>query len=269
MKKYSKGEVPFYKSPLISTVHGFSTKEGGVSVGEFSTLNLILPRGDTVEAVTENYRRFHQAVGYTGDLFARNSQVHGKSVRIVGKETACDGKTLVLGEGFPSGDALVTGEEGIALWVYCADCVPLLFHDPVASVVGAVHAGWRGTAQGIAFETIQTMVEEFSCTASDIRVAIGPSIGACCFSCHRDVVEAMEETLGERVAPYIQEDMDTGKFAVNLQGINSLWLRQGGVEQIDEMALCTACHGEEFWSHRVLGETRGSLGAMIALGGGE
>lgn len=266
MIKHWKGEVPFYQSALISTVHGFSTKEGGVSVGEFSSLNLILPRGDTVGAVTENYGRFHDAIGYTGGLFARNSQVHGNTIRVVRKDTACSLDTLVRGEGFPSGDGLVTGEEGIALWVYSADCVPILFHDPVASVVGAVHSGWRGTAEGIASEMIQTMVREFSSVPSDIQVALGPAIGPCCFSCHRDVVDAMEDALGEKVAPYIQEEGE--KYAVNLHGINGLWLRGCGVEQIDMIAPCTACHGKEFWSHRVLGDGRGSMGAMIALGGG-
>lgn len=268
MKEQWSGDLLYYQSPLLNTIHGFSTKLGGVSQGVFASMNLIAPRGDSLQAVEENYRRFHQAVGLSQEQswrFARNAQVHGKGVRRISREDTVELSSLVAGEGFPPGDALVTNETEVALWVYSADCVPILLHDPVKSVIAAVHSGWRGTAEGVVFATVETMVEHYACSPKDITVAIGPSIGACCFSCHKDVVDAMEQT-GLPLSSSVQPEGE-GKYAVDLKKINGLWLQKAGVEQVDLDSPCTACDREQFWSHRLLGEPRGSMGAMIALGG--
>lgn len=249
--------------------HGFTTKLGGVSTGDLASLNLISSRGDDPALVAENYRRFHQAVGCTASVFARNQQVHGNKVVVVPRFGGCTLEELTQPERtFQEGDALMTNRPGIALWVYNADCVPLLFYDPVRKVIGAAHAGWRGTAGGIAEKTIQAMGAHYGCQPKHILVALGPAIGACCFSCHSDVGDAMIQALGDGATPFIKEgEMEEGerKFWVDLHGINRLWLRRAGVKYITENAPCTSCQGEEFWSHRVLGDKRGSLGGMIAL----
>ena len=149
----------------------------------------------------------------------------------------------------------------MALVIFTADCTPILFHDPVTGAVGAAHAGWKGTALGIAAKTVEAMVREFGCDPKNIRAAIGPNISACCFETDRDVPDAMIAALGEDAKPFIRPKGN--KYYVNLKEINALWLRRSGVTEIEISDACTACQCDRFWSHRVTRGQRGSQGAII------
>ena len=153
----------------------------------------------------------------------------------------------------------------MGLVVFTADCTPILLHDPVTGAVGAAHAGWRGTAADIAGKTVQAMVLEFGCDPKNIRAAIGPNIGGCCFQTDADVPQAMYEVLGEAAKPWIRRDGE--KYYVNLKEINALLLRRAGVEQVEISTECTACAPQRFWSHRVTRGIRGSQGAVILCQG--
>ena len=148
-----------------------------------------------------------------------------------------------------------------ALAVFTADCTPILLHDPVTGAVGAVHAGWRGTAQNIAGKTVTAMCREFGCRPENIHAAIGPNIGACCFQTDGEVPHAMVATFGEAVEAYIRHVGE--KFYVDLKQINALALQNAGVTQIEISRECTMCAPNRFWSHRVHGPQRGSQGAII------
>ncbi len=266
MKRNTADGVVWYEGECFSSgiVHGFSTKLGGVSTGAQASLNLISAYGGDVSAVRENYRRFHQAVGFSGHLLERGSQVHGDTLRLVTSGREMD--SFLLGE-HEAGDGLMTQEKGLALWVYSADCTPILYYDPRQEAIAAVHAGWRGTALGISEKTIWEMKKAFGSKPEDIQVSLGPGIGACCFLCHEDVPQAMKHAFGTEIEVFLQPSTEEGKVAVDLQGIHRFLLARAGVTQIDYgTTLCTACGKEEFWSHRVLGKERGSMGGMIALG---
>jgi len=153
----------------------------------------------------------------------------------------------------------------VVLTVFSADCTPILFYDPVAGAVGACHAGWRGTAAGIAARVVEQMRSEFGSEPKNIRAAIGPCISQCCFETREDVPNAMLKTLGEEARSFILPKGE--KFLVDLKGLNALWLRRAGVEQISVAEECTACEPDRFWSHRRVGDRRGSLAALITLGG--
>lgn len=247
--------------------HGFSTRLGGLSTGDQDSLNLIASKGDQPEAVAENYRRFHQALGIQTQVFVRNSQIHSDIIRPVTREDGYDLDQLVQGVGgFPQGDGLMTQEEGLALWVYSGDCVPLLFYDPVQKAVAAVHGGWRGTAQDIAGKTVEALGRAYGSRPEDLLVAIGPAIGPCCFSCHQDVTQALEGTYGQEISPFIRpQEGPEEKYGVDLVGIHRHALARRGVRHIATGAPCTGCHPQEFWSHRIMGDRRGSMGAVIAL----
>lgn len=267
MEQKKAKNLIYYQSNDLDTIHGFSTKEGGCSLGKFTSLNLVSARGDSPRAVVENYRRFHQAIGYTGAKVARNNQVHGDTVRQIQKKDAMDYQLFAQAHRtFPSGDALITQEKNIALWVYSADCPTLLYHDPVTQAIAAVHSGWRGTALGIAQKTVEAMTSAFGTKPENLQVALGPAIGSCCFSCHEDVPKAMTEALGEEARPFLLPE-EEGKFAVDLWGLNRLWLKKAGVTPPEAPLPCTACTPDLFWSHRVLGEARGTQGAMIVMVG--
>ena len=247
----------------ISAPHGFTTRLGGVSQGYLSSLNLGMHRGDSPKNVAENYRRLAAAIGFSPEKLVLANQTHSDVVRVV-TEDDCLGS--LSHRDYPECDGLVTNTPGIALMVFSADCTPILLHDPVTGAVGAVHAGWRGTASGIVKKAVAAMVSAFGCKPENISAAIGPNIGPCCFETDADVPEAMVSALGEDAKPYIQARGD--KFHVDLKQMNALWLRRSGVSNIEISKRCTACSPELFWSHRVTKGERGSQGAVILCKGG-
>ena len=259
-----KDDLQYLTSPLLEAVpHCFSTRFGGVSEGYLGSLNLGTHRGDRPENVRENYRILGEAVGFKPENTVFTKQIHSDIVERVG--LAHRGRGL-LWEATEGCDGLVTNEPGVVLTVFSADCTPILFYDPVAGAVGACHAGWRGTAAGIAARVVERMRLEFSSEPKHIRAAIGPCISQCCFETREDVPNAMLRSLGENARSCILPKGE--KFLVDLKGLNALWLRRAGVEQISVAAECTACEPDRFWSHRCVGDRRGSLAALITLGGG-
>ena len=155
---------------------------------------------------------------------------------------------------------------GVALTIYSADCIPILFYDPVRRAVAAVHAGWRGTAAGIASAAVERMRDVYGCDPADILAAVGPGIGPDCFETHEDVPNAMTAALSTAVLQHIKIK-ENGKFAVDLKGINAMRLEQAGLDpaHIAVSDICTACRSDLFWSHRKLGTNRGSMAAAIQL----
>ena len=218
-----------------SLAHGFSTRLGGVSRGVFAALNLGLHRGDSTENVQENYRRFSAVLGVAPQRCVLARQVHRDDVKVV---TAQD-----------------------------ADCSPTLYFDPVTRCIGAAHAGWRGTALGIAAKTIAAMERLYGAKAEHIRAAIGPGISRCCFETDADVPAAMRAALGAEVEPYLQRSAQDGKWHVDLKAINRHWMLRAGLapEHIAVSGACTACCTDLYWSHRRMGDVRGSQAAMICL----
>lgn len=261
-----KNEVVFRTADGLNAaggaVHAFSTRIGGISRGIWASMNLGVTRGDDRLAVEENYRRFRAAMGGTEGPLVKTNQIHQATVRTV---TAAD-----LGRGLherePDADGLVTNLPGVTLAVYSADCIPVLLYDPVKRVIAAVHAGWRGTALKIAAGAVEKMIREFGSNPAYIRGAIGPGIGPCCFETHEDVPRAMLAAYGPGAQEYITP-LPGGKFRVDLKELNALALREAGVpeEQIERDSDCTACHPEKYWSHRRVGQDRGSMAALIEL----
>ena len=136
----------------------------------------------------------------------------------------------------------------------------------MTGAVGAVHAGWRGTALSIAGKAGQAMVETYGCDPKNIRAASGPNIGYCCFQTDADVPQAMLASYGDAAKAFIRPAGD--KFYVNLKEINALSLKNAGVEHIEISESCTVCESHRFWSHRVTRGLRGSQGAIIVCKGG-
>lgn len=241
--------------------HGFSTRRGGVSAAPWDTLNLGVGRGDDMERVRENYRRFCAAVGTDPMRCVLSKQVHEDNVRLV---TADDcGKGLWRDRDYTSVDAMICNTPGIPLTVFSADCNVVLLYDPVRRAIGAAHAGWKGTALGIVKKTVEQMTAAFGTDPANLRAAIGPAIGPCCFETDDDVPEALRAALGADVEPYMT--WNGTKWHIDLKAINALWLHRMGVERIDICSHCTACRPDLYWSHRKVGQARGSQIAMISL----
>lgn len=261
--KINRQGVTFLRAEGLDAIHGFSTRLGGVSPAPFDTMNLGLSQGDAPENVRENYRRFCAAVGADVTRLVCSHQVHGEEIRCV---TAADaGKGLDRERDYRV-DGLITDVPGLPLAIHTADCIPVLFYDPVCRAVGACHAGWRGTALGIAAKTVEQMTQTYGTHPADLRCAIGAGISRCCFETRSDVPEAMTAALGSAAQPYI-DDYGDGSFRVDLKGINRLWLTLAGVmpEHIAVSNACTACGLDTFFSHRRTGNARGAMAALIQL----
>ena len=249
-------------SPNIETTHAFTTRIGGVSQGIYASLNLGLNLTDDLARVKENYKLVCGALGIAEDDVVYSSQIHGATVRVV---TRGDRGGLYEGAA-PETDALITRDNGVALIVFVCDCVPILLHDPVRSVIGAVHAGWRGTAADIAGVTVRRMSDEFGCFPADIRAAIGPSISGCCYETDRDVADAMQTLPLEKADTFISAKGE--KYMVDLKEANRLLLSMAGIRDIMVSDECTSCSSEKYWSHRRTRGNRGSQAAIIAITAG-
>lgn len=258
-----KDTIEYLQAQGICVPHCFTTRLGGVSTGHLASLNIGIHRGDDPENVAENYRILEALLGIRTEDFVVTRQTHSDIVRMVNR--ADRGNALIDGAS-PECDGLITNEPGVALVVFTADCTPILLHDPVTGAVGAVHAGWRGTAAGIAARAVEAMMENYGCGPEDIRAAIGPNIGQCCFETDEDVPQAMVAALGTDAQASIRKA--GSKYYVNLKELNALWLRRMGVAHIEISSDCTACQPQRFWSHRVTGGQRGSQGAVIVCKGG-
>lgn len=244
--------------------HAFSTRLGGVSTGEFASMNLNFNRGDPDETVLENYRRFCQAAGFDFASLTASAQDHHTEIRRVTSENA--GVGIVKPRDRKSVDGLITNDPGVTLVTYYADCVPLYFVDPVHHAIGLAHAGWRGTVARMGAKMVQAMQEHFQTDPATLVAAVGPSIGSCCYEVDDPVAEQVRALADvhpeECLAP-----VGPGKFMLDLWNLNRNILCCAGVpdSQIVLGKVCTKCHADLLFSHRVMGAQRGGLAAFMNI----
>lgn len=246
-------------------VHGISTRFGGVSLGEYASLNLALHNGDEKDLVIENRRRFCQAHGVELRDVCTCEQVHGsKIIRVDEKDRGAG--AFSFDTAIKETDALITNQKNIPLLLFFADCTPVLFFDPVHRAIGAAHAGWKGTVAKIARKTLQRMTDEFGTRAEDCLITIGPSIGGCCYEVDAAVMERFAEAFPEDTSKIITA-LPENKWKIDLWQANYLQLRTAGVpaEKIEMAEACTQCNHEVFFSYRADQGKTGRIAAMISL----
>ncbi len=258
IKTVKREALEYLQAENIAAVHCFTTRFGGVSTGNLASLNLGTHRGDDPENVLKNYRILGKALGFDPDKLVLSKQKHTDTVLPV--DSAHWGAGLFAPE-LPTCDALITNTPGTALAVFTADCTPILLYDPVTGAVGAVHAGWRGTANGIVAKTVEAMKNTYGCRPERICAAIGPNIGFCCFETDEDVPNAMRKVFGKEAEAHIRKAGE--KYYANLKALNALHLQRAGVQSIDISTDCTVCQSHRFWSYRKVGDSRGAQAAII------
>lgn len=249
--------LPEWKSLGAET--GFSARVGGVSGGAYSSLNLGLHVGDSPSAVLDNRRRWLGQFGVDWQDVTIGEQVHGHSVHWV--ETSDGGRGVKeLETAVPEMDGLLT-QSGLGLMAFFADCVPIFFCHPGLGAVGIAHAGWKGTVGKIALRMLERLAERGG-RPEEAWVALGPSIGACCY----EVDEALAERFryGFRETPFLIPTRP-GHYHLELWQANHSLLCAAGVpeRQISVAGLCTACHPERFFSHRRDGVPTGRMAGWI------
>lgn len=241
--------------------HCFSTKVGGVSEDEFSTLNLGFKRGDKKENVEANYKLLCDAVGFNYNNIVLGSQTHLTNVYKVEKKDKGNGITKE--NTLKDIDGLITNEKGLVLTTFYADCVPLYFLDTQSKVIGISHAGWQGTLNNMAKSSIESLVTHYNCDPKNILVGIGPSICKTCFEVGMDVANDFIKN------GYLNcmEKTSNDKYSIDLWKINKNQLKAEGVlpENIEVSNMCTKEMSDFFYSHRISGTKRGTMAAFIEL----
>lgn len=245
----------------LSVRHGCSTRVGGVSQAPWNSLNTGFTVHDDPADVWENRRRFAACLGLE-NLTWLLSMSHGRDVVRVDTAPPLPVDRRQPPRPLYAADACVTDRPGVPLSLTVADCVPVFFHDPVRRCIGLAHAGWRGTVAGIVEATVRTMVEEYGCRPSDLRVGIGPSIGPDAFEVGPEVLAAFETEFPERPEVIVSRSGE-GKGRVDLWQANAEMARRAGVLEahIEVSGWCTASCPELFFSHR---RDQGQSGRLLA-----
>jgi polyphenol oxidase len=248
-------QIRLHRSPVIPDgfLHGFPERTGGVSQGLRSSLNLGARWGDDRANVETNRRLLAEHAGYDPAQLQATRHVHGTAVWKVGEPLAPDAEF----------DGLVCDLPGPVLGAFAADCIPLLFAEPEARACGAAHAGWRGTVAGVAANVVRRMAEA-GARPERLRVALGPSIGPCCFEVGPEVVAEFRAALGELPGLVVAGPR---KDHLDLRVATRALLERAGVrpEHIDDRPPCTRCEGDRFFSYRRDGREGGVHMAFIAI----
>jgi polyphenol oxidase len=228
--------------PDASICHGFIGRSGGVSTGAFTSMNLSYWVGDDDRAVDTNWERLRREVPDL-KLVARLNQVHGNVVHAATRDTAALR---------PPGDGLVTAEPGVMLGIFSADCVPILMVDSKHKIAGALHAGWRGVIGDIADAGVRAMVQ-LGAHSSDIRAAMGPSIGSCCFEVDADLADRFRREIDG--AKNHTRAGRPGKAVINLRAVVRDQLERAGLApaNVANVGPCTRSAPDRFFSRRAAG----------------
>jgi YfiH family protein len=244
-------------------INGFSTRDGGISPMPRRALNLAGFNEDSVENILENRRRFLKLFPGEWSL-AGCWQVHGVDIRLVKEASQAQTRPYATGDDDRC-DALVTSLPHTLLGVKTADCVPILIGDARTGACAAVHAGWRGTVASIVTHTLERMIQEYGTRPAEVRVAIGPAAGACCYEVGSEVIDAFKTYFPGCV------DLFTvtreGHARVDLFKANRDQLTKLGVarDRIHSSTLCTMCRTDLFFSYRREKSVHGKVGRLMAV----
>ncbi len=245
------------------TLHFISTRNGGISKPPFDTLNLSFNVSDDPKNVIQNRELLAEALGIDIESITTAKQVHNNKVAVVARHMRGKGAKN-QGSALENIDAMVTNVPDVLLMIQVADCIPLLFYDPVKKVVGAAHAGWRGTVLRIAKNTVNSMVKRYRSDPVNIYVGIGPSIGPCCYEVGHEVVHEVSRNLNDA------KDLikfKNGSSYFDLWEANKWQLIESGIPQsnIEIAGICTRCSSDTFFSSRADKGVTGRFAAGIML----
>lgn len=235
----ASNKIEFFTGTL-STSHGFFTRNGGVTEGHLASLNCGSKHtSDTIENIQENQKRAMEALGSTFEKLTLLKQIHSNIVHVV--------EDIILPRNL-EGDALVTNNPDMVIGILTADCVPVLFHDAKANVIGAAHAGWKGALYGVVENTLEAM-EKLGASRSNIHTAIG----AC-------IRQPSYEVGAEYVERFLAEDSRSNAFFApstnplhsmfDLPGYVKMRLSKAGVEKISDIEKDTCSNPDKFFSCR-------------------
>jgi YfiH family protein len=251
--------IPYYGFEALADheqiVNAIFTRLGGVSRPPFAELNVGHLVGDELAAVETNHRLIYQTLGLSNEEVVTAHQVHGNGTAMVGPDHG--GKVV------PSTDGLITNTPGMNLMLRFADCLPIFLYDPERQAIGLGHAGWRGTAAKLAQRIATLMIEDLGSDPRKMIAGLGPAIGPCCYQIGTEVAELLKASLEDWEGAL--HHLEGNTFHLNLWEANRQQLMKVGIREIEVTQICTACHPDEFFSHRAEKGQTGRFAAVIGI----
>ena len=246
----------YFQFDTLQTRHAIFSRHGGVSPEPWNSLNVGGTVGDDLARVRKNRYLSFEVLGCAPESIFDVWQVHSADV-------VCANTPRPDGESLRQADIILTDKREVTLFMRFADCVPILLHDPRNGIVGVAHAGWMGTLRDVATATIDAMCKQYGSNPADIIAGIGPSIGPDHYEIGADVILQVMQKFGDESEGLLKSN--NGKIHFDLWKTNQLLLERAGVGKIEVSGLCTACHTDDWFSHRAEKGRTGRFGALISL----
>jgi len=254
-KKNGVSYITFNLFDQYELKHGIFMRHGGVSPAPWRSLNLATSVGDSRENVIENRNRIVSSLGLNAESIFDVWQVHSNKVIRTNNPRALD-------QTHQRGDAIVTNCQNVSLLMLFADCVPVLLMDIEKRVIAIAHAGWQGTLNEVVLKTIQEMINTYQCEPKDLIAGIGPAICQDHYEVGSDVIKRFKKTF-----KYFDQVLKNkgSRTYLDLRKANLLMLKNANIKDIEMMNICTACHTQDWFSHRAENQLTGRFGAIISL----
>jgi hypothetical protein len=259
MQINKQGAIEYLSSDALDparVIHAIFTRKGGISPSPWDSLNFGSTVGDELGNVFENKRRAFESMRIDQNSIFDVWQVHSREVIFTNSPRHSTEK-------HQKADIIVTDQPGVVLLMRFADCVPLLFYDRHKNVAGIAHAGWQGTVKGVATTVVDAMRSNYYSHPADITAIIGPSIGPDHYKIGPDVVDQVKLAFGNDSSSILHQG--DGYTYFDLWSANRIQLEHSGVRVIETSGICTACHPEDWYSHRGQGGKTGRFGVIISL----
>ncbi len=254
-----KNGLRYYQFDSLPDIalHAVFTRHGGISSGQWASLNVGGSVGDDPAHVSANRIRSFEAIGRDPESVFDVWQVHGTRASFALEPRHPDSHE-------DKADIIFTDRPEVTLYMRFADCTPLIFVDAVKKVVGLAHAGWQGTVQGVATAAVKAMQERYGSKPENIHAAIGPAIGPDHYEVGDAVIEAAQAFFGSAHADELLPRVGERRH-FDLWAANRIQLAQAGVTKIESAEICTACHPDDWFSHRGEKGKTGRFGVLIGL----
>lgn len=233
------------------------TRLGGASQGAYASLNVGSTVGDEPTAVRQNIEAMFAAVNRSPSSIFDSWLVHGDEVLVADAPRAPDWQRP------PQADIILTNKPEVSLFMRYADCVPLLFYDPVQEAIGLAHSGWKGAVLRVAAAAVKAMRVHYGSRPDDLVACLGPAISAQHYEVGSEVVEQVQAAFGSQAGTLLPRVNGATHF--DLWGANRLALEEAGVRQIETAGLCTYADNQDWFSHRAAGGLTGRFGVLLAL----
>ncbi len=260
MPFHTQDQIQYYSFDLFKdapVTHGVFTRHGGVSKGQWHSLNMGLSVGDDPADVQKNRHKAFAVLNRPWQSLSDSWLVHGDGV-LVYKQPRSPEQTPPL-----QGDIILTNRPDVTLFMRYADCVPVLLVDPVKKAIALAHAGWKGTVLKVAKKAVEALGTQYGSRPEDVLAAIGPSIGPEHYEVGQDVVDRVQAAFGTEASSLLPQVNGSPHF--DLWSANRIALQQAGVEQIEVAGICTYKHRDDWFSHRGDNGKTGRFGVLLAL----